>query len=97
MSLFMKCDAEGCDHRETVPEMVPELIGTPCPKCGANLMTQEDFDYFVNTVLPSLNVMKLLGLVRDVTEEDADGPALQVGTHEGEINIQVVGTDAAPA
>lgn len=41
---FLKCDAPGCDHKEAVPDILPEYIGKPCPKCGASLCTQEDFE-----------------------------------------------------
>lgn len=41
----LKCDAEGCDYEETVEatsQNVNEFIGKPCPKCGANLLTEAD-------------------------------------------------------
>lgn len=39
---FLKCDAEGCDHQERA-QISREHIGRPCPKCGANLLTEEDY------------------------------------------------------
>jgi hypothetical protein len=44
MANNLKCDADGCLHREHVEEYGPHLIDKPCPICGANLLTQEDFD-----------------------------------------------------
>ena len=38
MTAFLQCDADGCGHHETVPEISRDLIGKPCPKCGANLL-----------------------------------------------------------
>jgi hypothetical protein len=39
---YLKCDASSCDHFEMAP-IVIENVGKPCPKCGANLLTQDDF------------------------------------------------------
>lgn len=38
----LKCDAAGCDFMD--PDAVPDesLIGRPCPKCGASLLTEAD-------------------------------------------------------
>ena len=41
---FLKCDEKGCVHQEYHAEIAPEQIGKPCPRCGASLLTQEDFD-----------------------------------------------------
>lgn len=43
---FLKCDAPGCDHVENVPAITADHIGMACPKCGANLLTREDFSAF---------------------------------------------------
>jgi len=43
LSKGLKCDAPGCSHREDVLEITEALIGKPCPKCGASLLTKEDF------------------------------------------------------
>lgn len=42
----LKCDAEGCDYRD--PEAGKDgdwaaLVDTPCPKCGASLLTEADY------------------------------------------------------
>lgn len=42
---FLKCDTPTCDHFEMAPIII-ENIGKACPKCGANLLTQEDFITF---------------------------------------------------
>lgn len=44
---YLLCDAPGCGHNEPKPrpetlEQMRAYIGTPCPKCGANLLTKED-------------------------------------------------------
>jgi len=48
----IKCDAEGCDYEDmdlqwgTTPEDIlkanDDMLGKPCPKCGASLLTPED-------------------------------------------------------
>ena len=48
----IKCDAEGCDYEDsfgswgTSPEEIKAMnekwLNTPCPKCGASLLTEED-------------------------------------------------------
>jgi hypothetical protein len=39
----LKCDAVGCDYRDnTVKFSYKAYINKPCPKCGANLLTEAD-------------------------------------------------------
>jgi hypothetical protein len=40
----IKCDA--CDYRDdsVKVEDYPEWVNKPCPKCGANLLTEADFN-----------------------------------------------------
>lgn len=42
----IKCDNPECDFRDdTVKfEDYPQWLNRPCPMCGANLLTQADFD-----------------------------------------------------
>lgn len=42
---FLKCDAPDCDHFEQTPVTI-EIVDKPCPKCGANLCTKDDFVTF---------------------------------------------------
>lgn len=42
---YLKCDAKGCDHVEPRPGLLEADIGMPCPKCGANLLTREDYEF----------------------------------------------------
>jgi hypothetical protein len=42
-SISLKCDAEGCDYRESSIELSPKHIGKLCPKCGADLLTEADY------------------------------------------------------
>ena len=40
----LKCDADGCDYRDedVKVEEYESYLGKPCPKCGANLLTEAD-------------------------------------------------------
>lgn len=37
------CDTDGCGHEDPAEKLTADLIGKPCPKCGASLLTAEDF------------------------------------------------------
>ena len=37
----LHCD--NCHHEEPVDRFHKGLIGTPCPKCGANMLTHQDY------------------------------------------------------
>lgn len=41
---FLKCDKKGCVHVEFHDDITSALIGKPCPHCGSNLLTQEDYE-----------------------------------------------------
>lgn len=83
--LYLKCDA--CDHHETVPQITQAEVGTPCPKCGADMLTQEDYDAF------SAHVALLDAINMDVGPIDGDGPTsgvlVSVNHHAGEWNIKI--------
>jgi hypothetical protein len=48
----IQCDTPGCDYRdmEVLFEDYPKWVNKPCPKCGANLLTQECYDECVAMV-----------------------------------------------
>jgi hypothetical protein len=39
---YLKCDSPSCDYFELTP-IVIENVGKPCPKCGANVLTEDDY------------------------------------------------------
>tara|TARA_R110000850_G_scaffold109178_1_gene221946 strand:+ start:689 stop:970 length:282 start_codon:yes stop_codon:yes gene_type:complete len=43
MNEVLNCDAKGCGHVEDVGEITADMVDTPCPVCGANLLTNEDW------------------------------------------------------
>ena len=41
----IKCDAPSCDYRDDDAVFdADKYLNSPCPKCGASLLTQEDYD-----------------------------------------------------
>lgn len=85
----LKCDAEGCDHVETVQDITADLIGKPCPKCGANLLTKDDYEAG-QTLVGVINAFNEIFGPVDIPD-DAVGKALKVSfnPHNGGITVQV--------
>nr|WP_052951443.1 hypothetical protein [Devosia soli] len=88
MSKFLKCDAEGCDHIEDVAEITGDMIGKPCPKCGSDLLTLEDFEFYTNLMKPSMALMTELGLSRPATSDDPDHLRMRISGHKGELHMK---------
>jgi hypothetical protein len=90
MTAFLQCDADGCGHLETVPEISRDLIGKPCPKCGANLLTEADCEAFLSQVMPGIELAKALGLLRPAVGDIApDEVVTTFHLHEDTTTIQV--------
>lgn len=58
----LKCDADGCDYSDDTIHIqdYKMYLNAPCPKCGANLLTEKD----MATVKFLLVLEKLLGWIR---------------------------------
>jgi metal-dependent amidase/aminoacylase/carboxypeptidase family protein len=89
MSEFLKCDATGCDHIEDVAEIVAEMIGKQCPKCGANLLTSEDFEFYSTVMKPGMAAMTALGLSRPASSDDPEHLKMRVHGHNRELHIKM--------
>jgi len=87
MSEFLKCDATGCDHLETVESITGDMVGKPCPKCGANLLTQNDWDHYERVFRPYVDTLTELGLIQGAKPGDAG--VMRVGFHEGEYTFRL--------
>ncbi len=57
---YLRCDRDGCDHQETVPDITETMIGKACPLCGDSLLTQADFDYWQTVVAPQLAALRII-------------------------------------
>ena len=66
----LKCDAEGCDYEDLsiTSEDYADYVNAPCPKCGANLLTPEDYFSFraLQDLADALNELPLLGGNEDI-------------------------------
>lgn len=67
----IKCDNKACDFNDmAVPfEDYGKWLNKPCPKCGSNLLTQQDFD-----ILKVL--MDVTGIINEVMPEAKEGEEL---------------------
>lgn len=54
----LKCDNKGCDFVDNTIsfEDYPNWINKPCPKCGENLLTEQDY-YTVKTMFDIANLI----------------------------------------
>jgi predicted nucleic acid-binding Zn-ribbon protein len=60
----LHCDTVGCDYQEPVlPEDYTKYINKPCPKCGANLLTYEDYMRFQAS-------LSAIEMINSMTEEE---------------------------
>lgn len=94
MGEFLKCDSQDCDHVEQVGIITADMIDMPCPKCGANLLTAEDWEAWQP-------FSEMLGLVSDLTASSptSDKPkvAMCVGLHGKKTTIEIEPTqDGTP-
>jgi len=86
MNAFLKCDAPGCDHRENHETLDASMVDKPCPKCGANLLTQADYDVWV-ALLPQFELLKSLGVLVDAPVGTPPEHAVSFNYHDGRMNI----------
>jgi HPt (histidine-containing phosphotransfer) domain-containing protein len=79
---YIQCDNPGCGYESptetTSLEHLKEQIGTPCPKCGSNLLTQEDYDDTAKT-------FEYLNILNEMSPEELQefNDALLAGDDEG--------------
>ena len=85
---FLKCDAPGCDHIEPVAAISPDLIGLPCPKCGASLLTEKDCADWLRAIQPGIDALKALGLLADAPVEGQETWKLCVHLHEESLTVR---------
>jgi hypothetical protein len=82
MSEFLKCDAPGCDHFE-ITAITIDVVDKPCPKCGANLCTKEDFVLFKS--LSAASDAASAVILRD--DPGAEIELVATNVHNGKIKI----------
>ncbi len=87
MSEFLKCDAPGCDHVEDIDRITADDIGRPCPKCGADLLSQSDYDAYAAVFRPAMQAMIDAGLAEWATKADPPEQRISVHFHDGELRV----------
>lgn len=60
----LKCDSPTCDWTDPTVKVedYKEWLNAPCPKCGDNVLTQEDFDNV-------MKVIEMVDLINTLSEE----------------------------
>ena len=81
------CDEATCDHREEIEALTEDLIGKECPKCGADLLTREDYEVG-KRMQAAIDVLRDLGIAKGATEGGGD-VLMSVNPHAGELNISL--------
>lgn len=67
---FLQCD--DCHHRvELEGEITKEHIGTPCPVCNSNMLTEPDFKVF-RRMRRFFKVLEFFGLARREPRDEND-------------------------
>jgi len=84
MSEHLNCDAEGCNHVEQVGTITEEMVGLPCPKCGANLLTAEDWEAWK----PLQAIMQIAKAASPACSVDG-GATIKVGLHGQKTSIEI--------
>lgn len=96
MNQFLKCDEPNCDHHEDVETITEDMIGKPCPKCGANLLTQKDF---LDRVGPLEFIKAFEELIEGLSDklkikantsfDELQKMSIKVGTHNSKTTIEI--------
>jgi len=95
----LTCDNTACDYQNDVPfEEYENWLNKPCPKCGENLLTQDDLDttLALNALVKMFNEMseeELADLIpnssKEANEEFCEENDLPSGTERVSIKIKV--------
>lgn len=93
----IQCDNPSCDYNDADIEVTKDIIDTPCPKCGENLLTEEDYyiyEHFLLNVdfinsLPAHELNELAEILMEgnpelgeVEEELQGAKAVQITFHK---------------
>jgi len=84
----LQCDTAGCDHVQNVADITEDMIGTPCPKCGASLLTKEDFEASRN-IFAMAKILEAMGMMADPATADENSVRMSVHHHNGDTTIKI--------
>lgn len=82
----LKCDNPSCDFVDMSIEIedYDNWLNAPCPKCGANLLTQEDLD--------AVKMIILIGKLVQASEHENNGVDVEATLHfnfDGTGNVEM--------
>ena len=85
--LTIKCDNELCDysHGGADYNTCETLIDTPCPKCGSNLLTLEDYRHLLESLMTFYLAKHMMSKeeLLSIYQEGANIEVWQATTHNG--------------
>ncbi|SEN50379.1 hypothetical protein SAMN04489859_100885 [Paracoccus alcaliphilus] len=87
MKMSLMCDASGCDHIEYVDGITSDLIGKPCPKCGENLLTDEDYKESM-PIFAAWKIILAMGIISSPDDPRSEGTLVEVRHHDGETTVK---------
>jgi hypothetical protein len=86
----LQCDAPDCDYvSPTALPWGPELIGMPCPKCGANLLTERDYRLTERFMRVVDFINRVFGPIFGRRVQPPGAPSMSVRFHDGETDIKI--------
>lgn len=78
---YLHCDNPDCNHDETFEgPFREELINMPCPKCGENLLTEEDF-LDANKVMEEMSA--IANIMNSLSPEEVEEMTKNIELPEG--------------
>ncbi len=80
------CDNPKCDFKDSTVTDFPSYINKPCPKCGENLLTQEDFEAHEKMIAMVTLLNEVLPPV--TPEDEKDMSHMSVHYHAGKLTIE---------
>tara|TARA_R110000850_G_scaffold72801_2_gene159945 strand:+ start:2627 stop:2926 length:300 start_codon:yes stop_codon:yes gene_type:complete len=84
MNEVLDCDAVDCSHVEVVGKITAEMVGMPCPNCGSNLLTADDWEMW-KPFSALLNAVRAIG---SDAPSDAEKISVRVGLHGAKTTIE---------
>lgn len=85
---YLKCDADGCDYVEEIGRLERDMIGKECPFCGANMLTEEDFQHGLK-VEGMIALMQALGIATDEAGATKAHFKVEINPRGGELNLKI--------
>jgi len=80
----LNCDAPECEHVEKVGVITADMVDMPCPACGSNLLTSEDW-------VGWKAVSEIMAVVEKIAPDSDGGPkvSMRVGLHGKKTRIEI--------